>query len=561
MDKPPVRSGVPDARDAWHEFDRARESQVGRLTGGISPEALALAWADWAMHLAVAPGKRTSLALHEWGRPLDVGADPRFHDPAWQTTPFRDCAEAFLRAERWWSAATHDVPGVSPHHEAVVAFVARQLLDVGAPSNFPWANPQVLAQTAALGGRNLWTGALHWWEDFAKLAAGPGQAETQFLVGRGVAATPGKVVMRNELVELIQYTPTTARVHAEPVLIVPAWIMKYYILDLSPHNSLVRWLVSQGHTVFCLSWRNVGPEDRALGLDDYRQLGIMAALDAVAHRVPGRRVHATGYCLGGTLLALTAAALARAGDERLASLSLFAAQTDFTEPGELGLFIDSAQLHMLDSMMDRQGVLSAQQMAGAFQMLRSNDLIWSRMVQEYLMGERPPPIDLMAWNADATRMPYRMHSEYLHRLYLGNDLAAGRYVVDGHTVVLQNLKTPVFMVGTESDHVAPWRSVYKLHYLTEAELTFVLCNGGHNAGIVNEPGHPHRHYRIATRAAGAPCASPDEWLDASPAPRDGSWWTAWHDWLIAHGSGRRVAPPRIDDSALGDAPGRYVLEP
>ena len=561
----PVQDNAADTSpdNVWLALDRLREAQVARATAGLSPESLALAWMDWALHLAVAPGKRLSLLAHDWSGPHDIAADPRFRDASWQSPPFRQWAETFLRIEEWWRDATRGVPGTAPHNESIVAFATRQLLDVWAPTNFPWSNPQVLSRTLAQGGRNLMTGALHWWEDLAHACFGPPAHDpgAQFIVGRDVAVTPGQVVMRNKLAELIQYTPTTTRVQAEPILIVPAWIMKYYILDLSPHNSLVRWLVSQGHTVFCLSWRNVGPEDRALGLDDYRQLGIMAALDAVAHRVPGRRVHATGYCLGGTLLALTAAALARAGDERLASLSLFAAQTDFTEPGELGLFIDSAQLHMLDSMMDRQGVLSAQQMAGAFQMLRSNDLIWSRMVQEYLMGERPPPIDLMAWNADATRMPYRMHSEYLHRLYLGNDLAAGRYVVDGHTVVLQNLKTPVFMVGTESDHVAPWRSVYKLHYLTEAELTFVLCNGGHNAGIVNEPGHPHRHYRIATRAAGAPCASPDEWLDASPAPRDGSWWTAWHDWLIAHGSGRRVAPPRIDDSALGDAPGRYVLEP
>jgi len=370
------------------------------------------------------------------------------------------------------------------------------------------------------------------------------------------------VVMRNRLVELIQDTPTTPRVRAEPILIVPAWIMKYYILDLSPHNSLVRWLVDQGHTVFCLSWRNVGPEDRDLGMDDYRQLGVMAALDAIARIVPDRRVHAAGYCLGGTLLAIAAAAMARAGDQRLASLTLLAAQTDFSEPGELGVFIDPAQVHMLDSMMAQRGVLSAEQMAGAFQMLRSNDLVWSRAVHDYLMGERTPPSDLMAWNADTTRMPARMHSEYLHGLYLANDLASGRYLVDGHPVALQNLRLPIFAVGTETDHVAPWRSVYKLHYLTESELTFVLCNGGHNAGIVNEPGHPQRHFHVSTRPKGAPCVSADEWRSAA-ATRDGSWWPAWHAWLVAHGTRRTVAPPssgRTGAVPIDDAPGQYVLE-
>jgi len=551
------------APDAWHALDSLREAQLGRLTLGLSPESLALAWADWAMHLAAAPGKRLGLLLHDWSRPGDIAADPRFRDPAWRQPPFRQLAEGFLRVEDWWRDATHDVPGMSPHDESVVAFAARQLLDVWSPTNLWWTNPRVLSRTFAQGGRNLAVGAAHWCEDVARILGGPhGDDSSPFVVGRDVAATPGKVVMRNRLAELIQYGPTTQRVHAEPILIVPAWIMKYYILDLSPGNSLVRWLVDQGHTVFCLSWRNIGPEDRDLGMDDYRELGVMAALDAIARIVPGRRVHATGYCLGGTLLAIAAAAMARAGDGRLASLTLLAAQTDFTEPGELGLFIDPAQVHMLDAMMAQRGVLTAEQMAGAFQMLRSNDLVWSRAVHDYLMGERTAPSDLMAWNSDTTRMPARMHSEYLHRLYLANDLASGRYLVDGHPVALQNLRLPTFAVGTETDHVAPWRSVYKLHYLTESELTFVLCNGGHNAGIVNEPGHPLRHYRVATRSEGAPCVSADEWQSAATV-HDGSWWPAWHDWLARHGARRLVAPPSMGSRNAGpleDAPGRYVLE-
>jgi polyhydroxyalkanoate synthase len=554
-----ARASNPQA--AWRDLDRLREARIGQMSGGLSPEGLALAWIDWALHLGAAPGKQAELALHDWSSPADASGDPRFRDAAWRAPPFEAIATAFLRAQSWWSQATRGVPGTTPHHEAVMDFAARQVLDMMSPSNLPWTNPEVLGRTFAQGGRNLWVGAMHWWEDLARAAGLAPPEDERFVVGRDVAATPGKVVMRNELVELIQYSPATAKVQAEPVLIVPAWIMKFYILDLSAHDSLVRWLVSRGHTVFCLSWRNVGAGDRDLGMDDYRRLGVMAALDAVGRVVPDCRVHAVGYCLGGTLLAIAAAAMARAGDDRLRSMTLFAAQTDFTEPGELALFIDPAQVHMLDSLMWRRGYLSAGQMSGAFQMLRSNDLVWSRLVREYLMGERPEASDLMAWNADATRMPYRMHSEYLHRLFLENDLACGRYVVDGHPVNLHRLRLPIFVVGTESDHVAPWRSVFKLHDLTDAPLTFVLCNGGHNAGIVDEPGHANRHFRMRTRTTGTPNPPPDEWM-AGTDREEGSWWPAWHRWLVSHGTRKRVPPPSMGCDALPplcEAPGTYVL--
>jgi len=311
-----------------------------------------------------------------------------------------------------------------------------------------------------------------------------------------------------------------------------------------------------------ISWKNPGPDDRDLSMEDYRQLGVMAALEAVSAIVPGPKIHSVGYCIGGTLLSIAVAAMARDGDERLASVTLFAAQTDFTEAGELMLFVNESQVAFLEDMMWERGYLDARQMSGAFQLLRSNDLIWSRMVHDYLMGERSVPIDIMAWNADATRMPYKMHSEYLRSLFLDNDLAEGRFKVGGRRIAIHDIHVPIFAVGTEQDHVAPWRSVFKLHALANAETTFVLTNGGHNAGILSQPGHRHRHFRMAVHRHDEQTVDPDSWLAAN-SPQEGSWWPAWSAWLVRR-SGAAVAPPPLGcaDSRfapLDDAPGRYVL--
>jgi polyhydroxyalkanoate synthase len=341
--------------------------------------------------------------------------------------------------------------------------------------------------------------------------------------------------------------------------------MKYYILDLSPKNSLVAWLVDQGHTVFMISWKNPTAADRELGMDDYLRRGVYAALDAVSAVVPDRTIHAVGYCIGGTLLSIAAAARARKGDKRIRDITIFAGQTDFSEPGELSLFISPAQIEMLEALMYKEGVLDSAKMGGAFAMLRAHDLLWQPAVKSYFKGERDGMIDLMAWNADGTRLPWKMHTEYLVGLYLRNDLAEGRFKVEGETIQLTDIKVPMFIVGTETDHVAPWKSVYKLDRLTGSpEFTFLLTSGGHNAGIISGPVHPKRHHRVRTRRTGELPVSADEWFETT-APLPGSWWPTWAEWLKSHSSEKRLAPPAMGAPEagyppLGDAPGEYVLQ-
>ncbi|MGQ7791731.1 PHA/PHB synthase family protein [Faunimonas sp. B44] len=577
----------PDAIDALdrlaEETDRNVHAAIAGLTGGISPAELAACYTDWATHLAFSPGKQAQLAgkaTRKWmrlGRYMASAAlfggraepcieplpqDKRFSAPEWQAWPYNVLYQSFLLQQQWWHNAMKGVEGVSRQHENVVDFATRQILDVFSPSNFLATNPVVQRRTIETGGRNLLQGFNNFIEDRDRLVnrQPPAGAEA-FEVGRDLAVTPGKVIHRNHLMELIQYAPTTETVRPEPVLIVPAWIMKYYILDLSPENSLVRYLTGQGYTVFMISWMNPTERDRDLGMDHYRRLGIVAALDAIAAVVPGEKVHAVGYCLGGTLLSIAAAAMARDGDDRLGTISLFAAQVDFEEAGELTLFINESQVHFLEDLMWKQGYLDSRQMAGAFQLLRSQDLIWSRVVREYLMGERSPMTDLMAWNADTTRMPYRMHSEYLRRLFLENDLAEGRLNVEGRPVALTDIEAPIFAVGTERDHVAPWRSVFKVRLLTDTNVTFLLTTGGHNAGIVSPPDHPRRSYRVLTNHHGERYVDPDIWLESAPR-REGSWWPEWVDWL-GQRSGPPVPPPPMGAKGhppLCDAPGTYVFQ-
>jgi len=570
--------------DLYATIDYMAHASLGKLTGGVSPIAIMQAFSDWTWHLSISPGKQAELIEemgHEigrlWGflpRSTDdancppciepLPDDNRFEGEAWQKWPYNVFSQSFLLTQRWWSRATKGVNGVDPHHEDVVSFTVRQMLDAVAPTNSPLTNPHVVQRTLETGGRNFVDGFQHFLEDARRLMARePPVGAEAFRPGERVAMTPGKVIYRNRLMELIQYSPTTDKVKREPLLIIPAWIMKYYILDLSPHNSLVSWLVDQGYTVFMVSWKNPDAEDRDMGMEDYRRLGIMEALEVVNTVVPDRKVHGVGYCLGGTLLSIAAAAMARDGDDRLASLTLFASETDFEEPGELELFIDESQVSFLQDLMWHQGYLDKWQMRGTFVFLRSNDLVWSAFVKSYLMGESLPMFDLMAWSTDATRMTFRMHSEYLKRLYLENSLAEGNYCVDDYAVTLRDIQVPIFAVGTRSDHIAPWKSVYKVALLTETDVTFTLTSGGHNAGVISEPGKRKHVYQIADKAADASYVAPETWRNAVPE-RQGSWWPEWHQWLLETTSGETTPPPMgaPDEgyAPLEDAPGHYVRQ-
>jgi polyhydroxyalkanoate synthase subunit PhaC len=557
---------------------------LARLAHGVSPASLALAYADWYSHLLVSPSQQADLAVsalrkglawlqyapHAWQGECSYCVEPRpedkrFRAPEWQAPPFSAMAQAFLLQDQWWTEAMTGVRGVSRHHEEVAAFTTRQWLDIWSPSNFVATNPQVLKEAAATAGANLASCFVNWSRDaLAVLTDGKPRGVEQFLPGKAVALTPGKVVFRNRLIELIQYEPATPLVDPEPLLIVPSWIMKYYILDLTPADSLVKYLVEQGHTVFMVSWKNPGGEDRNLALADYLELGIMAALNVVQEQRPGIAIHAMGYCLGGTLLAIAAAALGARHHNPLKSVSLLAAQTDFSEPGELGLFIDESQIAFLEDLMAGHGYIDGRQMAGAFALINSKDLVWSKLVHEYLMGAHTPMTALRAWNADATRLPARMHSEYLRQLYLRNDLAEGRYRVGKHTVKLSDIKVPLFVLATERDHVSPWTSVYKLHHLAHAPLSFVLTSGGHNVGIVNPPtgplAHPQASYRMAVHGTGHAPADPQLWLEAAPSFA-GSWWPCWHGWLREHSTEQVKAEPVAGVLLEGRpvaAPGSYV---
>ncbi len=563
------------ARTIDHEFRAA----LGKLTQGMSPIELFNAYTDWLGHLAISPGKQLHLlqsAVHKvfqlgkftfdavahGAETENIYTDRSFAGDAWQQFPYSFFAQSFLATKEFIKESSENVFGVKGDHEELVSFMNTQIIEAISPANIPFTNPDIVAATKAEHGQNIADGLKRMVDDLTDRT--PVEERNPFQVGKDVGKTPGKVIFQNRLIELIQYTPTTPEVGSDPVLIIPPWIMKFYILDLTPKQSLIKYLVDQGKTVFIVSWKNPTAEDRDLTMDDYLDLGLLEALKAVTTIVPRCKVNTVGYCIGGTLLAIGAAALARDGDDTIKSVSLFTAQTDFTEPGEIKRMLGESQVSFVESAMWKQGYLEATNMGGAFKAMKPADLVWGPRVNRYFLGKEAEPNELMAWSEDATRMPYRMHTDYLRQLYLSNDLAVGEYKVHGEPVSLADIRVPIFAVGTTTDHVAPWKSVYKILRLTHTPVTFLLTNGGHNAGIICGAEHPRRSYQVHLHHPGDSFIDPDTWsktIEKNP----GSWWLEWNDWLDVQ-SGNKIKAPKMGAAKKGyevlrDAPGEYVIAP
>ncbi|MGE4481565.1 PHA/PHB synthase family protein [Acidocella sp.] len=487
--------------------------------------------------------------------------DKRFADPAWRQNEIFDfIKQSYLLSARYINDVVTHVDGLDPKTARKVDFYARQFINALSPSNFALTNPEVLRKARETGGENLVRGLNNLLND---LEHGRGNLRIKmtdteaFNVGGNIAVSPGKVVYQNELMQLIQYSPSTEQALARPLLILPPWINKFYILDLRPKNSLVRWLVSQGHTVFMVSW--VNPDERLAdkNFDDYMAGGVLAALDAIEKITRQPKINAIGYCLGGTLLAATLGYMAAKGDERIASATFFVTLTDFSDAGELGVFIDEEQLSTLEEKMSKRGYLEGNEMATTFNMLRANDLIWSFVVNNYLLGQEPFPFDLLYWNSDSTRMPAAMHSFYLRNMYQKNLLSIpGGISMKGVPVDLGQVKIPCYFLSCREDHIAPWMSTYKGARNFGGKVRFVLAASGHIAGVVNPPeGGKYNHFINADLPD-----TPDEWFRGATEIA-GSWWPDWQRWVTAQNSGK--VPAREPGKARGfkaleDAPGSYV---
>jgi polyhydroxyalkanoate synthase len=489
-----------------------------------------------------------------------ASTDKRFKDDAWKENEIFDfIKQSYLLSARFVQNVVTHVDGLDNKTAQKVDFYSRQFIDAMSPSNFLMTNPEVLRKTAETGGENLLKGLNNLLGD---LERGRGQLRIKmtdtesFNVGGNIGVSPGKVVFQNELMQLIQYTPSTEKVLKRPLLIGPPWINKFYILDLRPRNSFVRWAVSQGHTVFMISWVNPDEKLADVVFDDYMTRGYLAALDAIEAATGEREVDAIGYCLGGTLLACTLAYMAAKGDDRIKTATFFVTMMDFQEAGELGVFIDEEQLQALEDKMAKRGYLEGSEMATTFNMLRANDLIWSFVVNNYLMGNDPFPFDLLYWNADSTRMPAKMHSFYLRKMYQENLLSKPNGIsLAGVPIDLGSIKTPAYFLSTREDHIAPWKSTYRGTQLLGGPKRFVLAASGHIAGVVNPPeGGKYGHW-INTELP----PDPDAWFQGA-TEMAGSWWPDWHRWILA--SNKELVPARQPgDGALKpleDAPGSYV---
>jgi polyhydroxyalkanoate synthase len=523
------------------------------------PAKIATATADlWSQYAALwqraaAPGGS------DQARPDQARSDRRFKDPAWgDNAVFEYIKQTYLISAESILSTVRGIEGMDPHTAHQVEFYTRQFVDAISPSNFVGTNPEILRATLESGGENLVRGLSNLLDD---LTRGKGRLQiamtdmNAFRMGENIASTPGKVIARNELMELIQYEPTTAEVRQRPLLIVPPWINKFYILDLGPQKSFIKWAVAQGHTVFVISW--VNPDERlsAKSFEDYMREGLLASLDLIEQATGERQVNAIGYCLGGTLLAATLAYLAKRSEERITSATYFVTLVDFTDVGDMAVFIDEQQLSALERRMQERGYLDSQDMATSFNMLRANDLIWSFVVNNYLLGKEPIPFDLLYWNADATRMPAAMHSFYLRKMYQENKLVAPDGInLSGVPIDLRLIETPTFILAALEDHIAPWRSTYAATQVYSGPVKFVLAASGHIAGVISPPGSKYGHWENESLPE-----SPQAWFDTATAGKS-SWWPSWDRWVSAF-AGDSVAPRQPGSGALkalGDAPGTYV---
>jgi polyhydroxyalkanoate synthase len=486
-------------------------------------------------------------------------SDKRFADPEWRTNPYFDfLAQAYVMTTRWAGDLVKKADELDPHTRDKAQFYVRQLAGALSPSNFIATNPELMRATLAESGENLVRGLHMMAQD---IEAGHGnlrirQSDTsKFVLGQNMAATPGKIIFRNELMELIQYAPSTATVYKRPVLIVPPWINKYYVLDLNPEKSFVRWAVAQGLTVFVISWVNPDERHAQKGFEAYMREGIFTALEAIEQATGEREAAAIGYCVGGTLLAIALAYMAQTGDKRIASATLFATQVDFTDAGDLKVFVDCERLKAVEEKMADKGYLDGLDMAGAFNMLRPNDLIWSYFVNNYLKGQEPAPFDLLVWNSDSTRMPAANHSFYLRNCYLENNLTRGRMVLDGRTLDLSRVTVPIYELATREDHIAPARSVFAGAKFFGGPVRYVMAGSGHIAGVINPPDKPKYQYWTGEPPSGAF----DAWV-AAATENPGSWWPDWAAWVAQQAPQRVPArqPGEGKLKALADAPGDYV---
>ena len=517
-------------------------------------------WQDW-MGLWETTARRilggeTAPAIIE-----PASGDRRFRDTEWQRNEVFDfIKQSYLLTANSVQQMVAHLHGIPDNERKRIEFYTKQFADAFAPTNFPLTNPEVMRATLKSNGENLVKGLDNLLADIER---GKGelsirQSADGFVLGENIATAPGKVVFRNSLIELLQYDATTEKVYERPLLIFPPWINKFYILDLRPENSFIRWLTAQGYTVFVVSWANPDKSQAELGFEDYMRDGIFAALDAVKDATGVADPNCVGYCIGGTLLAATLAYMAAKNDSRVHSATFWAAQTDFSDAGDLSVFVDEAQLEALQGQMKAAGgVLPGSKMAGAFNMLRANDLIWSFVINNYMLGKQPMPFDLLYWNSDTTRMPEKLHLSYLRQCYRDNALALGKMMLGGVTLDLSKITVPVYLQSAREDHIAPAKSVFKGAHLFGGPVRFIIAGSGHIAGVINPPAA--KKYQYWTNDAKAKASDVEDWRQGA-TEHPGSWWTDWDKWL-AKLSGKKMAARKPGDGklpALEDAPGTYV---